>query len=106
MAQSVRRHFTGKIYLLVVDSDEPELIPDGMTQVRRSQVIEPHLWWHMEKRYNVLELCCALKSFLMRFVAQIENSPIIYLDADTYLLKPIDACLPTRSDFSVFLRRT
>ncbi len=103
LANSVRRHFTGRIYLLVVDSDDASLIPEGTTLVRLSDVIEPSVWQDMVRRYNILELCCALKSFLMRFLARTVGSPIIYMDADTYALGPMDALLPDRPDFSVFL---
>jgi tetratricopeptide (TPR) repeat protein len=102
-AQSVRRHFSGGIYLLVVDSDDAGLIPEGTTLVRLSDVIEPSVWQEMVGRYNILELCCALKSFLMRFLAKTVGCPIIYMDADTYALGPLDALLPDRPDFSVFL---
>lgn len=103
LANSVRRHFSGRIYLLVVDSDDSNLIPEGTTLVRLSDVIEPSVWQDMVRRYNILELCCALKSFLMRFLARTVGCPIIYMDADTYALGPMDALLPERPDFSVFL---
>lgn len=103
LANSVRRHFSGRIYLLVVDSDDSSLIPEGTTLVRLSDVIEPSVWQDMVRRYNILELCCALKSFLMRFLARTVGCPIIYMDADTYMLGPMDALLPERPDFSVFL---
>jgi len=103
LAKSVQRHFTGRIYLLVVDSDDPGLIPDGTTLVRLSDVIEPSVWQEMVSRYNILELCCALKSYLMRFLAKTVECPIIYLDADTYLLAPLNPLLPTNPDFSVLL---
>ncbi len=102
-ANSVRRHFSGHIYLLVVDSDDSSLIPVGTTLVRLGDVIEPSLWQEMVERYNILELCCALKSFLMRFLARTVGLPIIYMDADTYLMEPLDVLLPDRKDFSVFL---
>lgn len=103
LANSVRRHFAGRIYLLVVDSDDASLIPEGTTLVRLNDVIEPSVWQDMVLRYNILELCCALKSFLMRFLARTVGCPIIYMDADTYALGPMDALLPERPDFSVFL---
>ncbi|MDO8285963.1 MAG: tetratricopeptide repeat protein [Rhodoferax sp.] len=103
LANSVRRHFSGRIYLLVVDSDDSSLIPEGTTLVRLSDVIDPSVWQDMVERYNILELCCALKSFLMRFLARTVGCPIIYMDADTYMLGPMDALLPERPDFSVFL---
>jgi hypothetical protein len=88
---------------LVVDSDDPSLIPDGTTLVRLSDVIEPTVWQEMASRYNILELCCALKSYLMRFLAKTVECPIIYLDADTYLLAPLNPLLPENPDFSVLL---
>lgn len=103
LAKSLQKHFSGKIYLLVVDSDDPRLIPEGTTLVRLSDVIEASVWQEMVGRYNILELCCALKSFLMRFLARTVGCPIVYLDADTYLLGPLDSLLPDRPDFSVFL---
>ncbi len=103
LAKSVRRHFTGQIYLLVVDSDDAELIPEGTTLVRLSDVIETSVWQEMVSRYNILELCCALKSYLMRFLARTLSCPIVYLDADTYLLGSMDALLPAQPNFSVFL---
>ena len=103
LAASARKHFSGKIYLLVVDSDDPDLIPEGTTPVHRDDVIDPSIWEEMLTRYNVLELCCALKAYLMRFVARTANCPIVYLDADTYLMAPLHRLLPATSDFSVAL---
>jgi len=103
LALSARKHFPGPIYLLVLDSDEPGLIPDGTTRVRMDEVIDPALWREMSGRYTVLEQCCVLKSFLMRFIARTAGCPVIYLDADTYLLAPLDPLLPSQPDFSVFL---
>jgi tetratricopeptide (TPR) repeat protein len=102
-AHSVRKHFAGRIYLLVVDSDDPNLVPEGTTLVRLSDVIEPETWQKMVQRYNILELCCALKSYLVRFLARTVGCPIFYMDADTYLVGPLDALLPQRPNFSVFL---
>ena len=103
LAKSVQRHFQGRIYLLVVDSDDPDLVPEGTTLVRLSDVIETAVWQEMASRYNILELCCALKSYLMRFLAKTVGRPIIYLDADTYLLAPLTPLLPKTPDFSVLL---
>lgn len=103
LAQSVRKHFTGRIYLLVVDSDDASLIPADTTLVRLQDVIAPTVWQELQGRYNILELCCVLKSYLMRFVAKMVDSPILYLDADTYLLSPLAPLLPPSPDFSVLL---
>lgn len=103
LAQSVRRHFAGRIYLLVVDSDDASLVPADTTIVRLHDVMAPSVWLELQGRYNILELCCVLKSYLMRFLAKTVNSPIIYLDADTYLLRPLALLLPPSPDFSVLL---
>ncbi|MES2584157.1 MAG: tetratricopeptide repeat protein [Pseudomonadota bacterium] len=103
LAASARKHFAGKIYLLVVDSDDASIVPEGTTLVRRNDVVDPAVWQDMVARYNILELCCALKSYLMRFLAKTVGCPIVYLDADTYLMGPLDRLLPATPDFSVFL---
>lgn len=103
LAASARQHFVGDIYLLVLDSDDTSLVPEGTKLVRRDDVITPAVWNEMVQRYNVLELCCALKSYLMRFLAKTVNRPIIYLDADTYLMAPLERLLPENPHFSVFL---
>lgn len=103
LAESARRHFAGRICLLLIDSDDASLLPDGTTLVRLRDVIDPAAWREMAARYNVLEQCCALKPFLMRYLARKEKRPVIYLDADAYLLAPLQPLLPRRSDFSVFL---
>ncbi len=102
-AQSVRRHFAGRIYLLVVDSDDASLIPEGTTLVRLQDVIEPTAWSELVARYNILELCCVLKSYLMRFLAKTVDVPILYMDADTYVMGPLAPVLPASPDFSVLL---
>lgn len=103
LAASARKHFSGKIYLLVVDSDAADLVPEGTTRVHRDDVIEPSVWDEMLTRYNVLERCCALKAYLMRFLARTAHCPIVYLDADTYLMAPLHPVLPATADFSVAL---
>jgi len=100
---SVRQHFSGKIHLLLIDSDDASLIPADTTLVRRDQVIDPAVWQEMVARYNTLELCCTLKALLLRFLARTAGCPVIYLDADTYLLAPLGPVLPPHPDFSVFL---
>jgi tetratricopeptide (TPR) repeat protein len=103
LAMSARRHFTGDIYLLVVDSDDASVVPEGTTFVHRDDVIKPDVWEEMVTRYNVLELCCALKAHLMRYLAKSVGCPIVYLDADTYLLAPLNPLLPKEPNFSVAL---
>lgn len=103
LTASVRRHFSGKVYLLLIDSDDESLIPEDATLVRLHDIIAPSAWAEMVERYNILEQCCVLKPYLMRFLARTVNCPIIYLDADTYLLAPLDPLLPARPNFSVLL---
>jgi len=103
LAASARKHFSGKIYLLLIDSDDASLLPEGTVPVRMRDVNDPLVWKEMVQRYNILELCCTLKPFLMRYVARTTGSPVIYLDADTYMLAPLGPALPERKDFSVFL---
>lgn len=103
LAASARQHFSGRIFLLLIDSDDASLLPDGTTLVRLHDVIDRSAWQEMAARYNVLEQCCALKPFLMRYLARTAACPIIYLDADSYLLAPLQPLLPRRPDFSVFL---
>ncbi|QTN30085.1 tetratricopeptide repeat protein [Rhodoferax sp. AJA081-3] len=103
LTASARRHFSGKIYLLLIDSDDATLIPEGAIPVRLGDVIAPAAWDEMVQRYNILELCCTLKPFLMRYVARATGCPVVYLDADTYLLGSLSPSLPQKRDFSVFL---
>jgi len=103
MAASVREHSAGKIYLLIIDSDDAALVPSGTTSVRMDDVIDATVWQEMVSRYNILELCCTLKPFLMRYVARISNSPVVYLDADTYAMQTLNPALPESPNFSVFL---
>lgn len=103
LVASARKHFAGEIYLLLVDSDDASLLPEGTIPVRMRDLIEGSVWDDMVKRYNILELCCTLKPFLMRHAARATQCPVVYLDADTYLLGPLHAALPETPDFSVFL---
>lgn len=103
LAASARKHFSGKVYLLLIDSDDVALLPEGTTPVRISDVIDPLVWQEMVQRYNILELCCTLKPFLMRYVARTAACPVVYLDADTYLLGSLSPALPEDPKFSVFL---
>nr|WP_315489253.1 tetratricopeptide repeat protein [uncultured Rhodoferax sp.] len=103
MTASARRNFSGKIFLLLIDSDDSALVPEGATPVFLSEVIAPALWGEMVARYNILELCCTLKPFLMRYVARTTGGPVVYVDADTYLLDSLGPSLPKKHDFSVFL---
>jgi hypothetical protein len=103
LVASARKHFSGKIYLLLIDSDDASLLPEGTIPVRLRELVDPSIWEDMVKRYNILELCCTLKPFLMRHAARATKRPVIYLDADTYLLGPLHPSLPETPDFSVFL---
>lgn len=103
LVASARKHFSGPIFLLLIDSDDRSLVPEGTTPVSLHDVIEPSIWQDMLRRYDILELCCTLKPFLMRFVARTSQCPVFYLDADTYLFGSLSPVLPSVPDFSVFL---
>jgi GT2 family glycosyltransferase/glycosyltransferase involved in cell wall biosynthesis len=91
LAESLRAHEPdARLSVLVVDSIDgfidPSAEPYELLSPGDLQIAE---FAAMSARYDVTELCCALKPVVMRHLLSGEE-PVVYLDSDVRLFAPLD----------------
>jgi GT2 family glycosyltransferase/glycosyltransferase involved in cell wall biosynthesis len=90
LAESVRAHEPqARLSVLIVDEI------DGFVEREQEQfeILRPHElemdgFEEMSARYDVMELCCALKPSLLRHLLS-DEQPVVYIDSDVRLLAPL-----------------
>jgi glycosyltransferase involved in cell wall biosynthesis len=94
---SVREHHSPDevaIYLLVVDWDEREPLHIPDTTLLSGASIGIDLFDYMALKYTAVEMCCACKPYLIRYVmATTGYHKILYLDSDIYVFARLDNLL-------------
>lgn len=86
MISSVRAHHQPSevgFYLLIVDWDGTQPIDLPGVTVVAARDLDIEFFDYMLLKFSALELCCALKPYLLRHIATTSNCQnILYLDSD------------------------
>jgi len=105
LARSLRRHHPElPLYVLVVDEMEGWIEPGREDFVVVSlSVLEPPSPRDLVFRYEILELCTAVKPLFLRWLFARGHSKIVFLDPDVWVYRPLDELLGWLDDSDVVL---
>jgi glycosyltransferase involved in cell wall biosynthesis len=105
LARSLRRHHpTAPLYVLLVDEVEGRFDPaaEEFTPVPLSAIDLPDQR-EMCFRYELLELCTAVKPWLLRWAFARGHSRLVFLDPDVWVYRPLDELLASLDEWDVVL---
>jgi hypothetical protein len=105
LVDSVRRHHPeAGVYVLFVDDPdgrfEPEREPFTPVALAELDLPRPP---EFRFRYGVVELCTAVRPYLLRLLFRRGHSHLVYLDPDTRVYAPLDAALGALERCNVLL---
>ncbi|MGQ9896255.1 MAG: glycosyltransferase [Acidobacteriota bacterium] len=107
LASSIQaQHPEADIAALVVDRDElPPLTVDGITfQLHGPRDFLPESRFRpMAFKYDVTELCTAVKPFYLRYLFSQGYRKVVYLDPDILVLQPLDIVLDALEQSNIVL---
>lgn len=91
LAESLRAHEPdARLSVLIVDSIEGFVDPAAEPfEILRPDELQIEDFEAMSARYDVTELCCALKPVVLRHLLA-GDEPVVYLDSDVRLFAPLD----------------
>jgi GT2 family glycosyltransferase/glycosyltransferase involved in cell wall biosynthesis len=91
LAESLREHEPGaRLSVLIVDAIDDRFDPAAEPfEVLEAPALQIEQFDEMSARYDVTELCCALKPVLIRYLLG-SGEPVVYLDSDVRLFAPLD----------------
>jgi len=104
LAESLREHEPGaRLVVLIVDAIDgcfdPAAEPFDVLVAPELQIEQ---FDAMSARYDVTELCCALKPVIMRRLLD-RSEPVVYLDSDVRLFAPLDGLRSELADHPFLL---
>jgi len=104
LAESLRTHEPGaRLSVLIVDSIEGFVDPAAEPfEILRPADLQIDGFDAMSARYDITELCCALKPVVMRHLLD-GDEPVLYLDSDVRLFAPLDGLHVALSEHAFLL---
>lgn len=99
------QHPDGRVFVLLVDTPEPglDLSQERFTTVNVRQLNIPE-FGKMAFRYDVLELCTAVKPFFLEYLFnEFRPAELLFFDPDIYFYSPLTSASAALADANILL---